>query len=66
MPKAAVSSVGVGKAQTVHDLDPEKMTQTLLSFAHSSITPPADMLKSLFKRILLKLPEFKPREIVLP
>jgi len=56
----------VGKAQTVHDLDPEKMTQTLLSFAHSSITPPADMLKSLFKRILLKLPEFKPREIVLP
>lgn len=48
---------------TVSDLNPEQMTQTLLSFARSKISPPAAMLNTLIKRIMTKMHTFKPREI---
>ena len=63
MPKEA--SVASNRA-TVNDLNPGQMTQTLLSFAHSKIPPPAVMLNSLNKRIMAKMHEFTPREIVCP
>jgi len=56
----------VGNRETVDDLTPGQMTQTLLSFAHSKIAPPAAMLNTLYKRIMAKMHEFKPREIVRP